>query len=115
MYDLSLDANVFTYTVMDEAMQELDILFNTENTELIGMPQYGTNFEQFLWQLTPSEEAVENYIYEKLQMTLYCWLMEVSVSVRCIEGEENNIYYVSITLTEPTDGGETRNKVYQFS
>ena len=30
-----------------EAIQEIDILFSTHNTELLGDVNYGTNFEQF--------------------------------------------------------------------
>ena len=50
MIDLALDSKIFIDTNIDAALQELDLLFNTENTELIGYPEYGTNFEQFCGQ-----------------------------------------------------------------
>ena len=50
MIDLALDGRVMIRNIMDEAVQELDILFNTDTTELLGYPTYGTNFEQFLWK-----------------------------------------------------------------
>ena len=43
MIDLSLDNKVLVTDVMDAAVQELDILFNTTPTELLGYTSYGTN------------------------------------------------------------------------
>ena len=50
MLDLSLDHNVLINTELEAAVQELNIIFNTETTVLIGCPTFGTNFEQFLSQ-----------------------------------------------------------------
>ena len=36
MIDLALDGRVMIHSELDEAIQELDLLFNTENTELLG-------------------------------------------------------------------------------
>ena len=46
MIDLAIDSKVFITNEFDAAMQELDIILNTTNTELIGYPSFGTNFEQ---------------------------------------------------------------------
>ena len=51
MIDLAIDSRIFLTEEIDLAVQELDVLFNTENTQLLGMPDFGSNFEQFLWQL----------------------------------------------------------------
>ena len=72
MIDLALTGDIIIDNELDEALQELDILFNTENTELIGYPEFGTNFEQFLWEVTPAVEDVKRYIYEVLAQTYYC-------------------------------------------
>ena len=66
MIDLALDSNVFIDSVFDAALQELDIILNTRYTELIGYPKFGTDFEQFLWQLTPSAQSLKRYILEKI-------------------------------------------------
>ena len=52
--DLSLDSRLFIRNELDAGVQELDLLLNTTNTELINYPQFGTDFDQFLWQLNPS-------------------------------------------------------------
>ena len=36
MLDLAIDNRVFIYDIIDAAIQEIDLLFNTTNTELIG-------------------------------------------------------------------------------
>ena len=64
MIDLSLDHRVILNSEFDAGLQELDLLFNTETTELINDPTFGTNFEQFLWQLTPATSALKKYIIE---------------------------------------------------
>ena len=63
MLDLAIDSRIFIYNEEDAALQELDILFNTENTELIGYPRYGTNFEQFLWNMNPRTIYILIYIF----------------------------------------------------
>ena len=40
MIDLALTGDIIIDNELDEALQELDILFNTENTELIGYPEF---------------------------------------------------------------------------
>ena len=52
MLDLALDDRIFLNDPIDCAVQELDLILNTNCTELIGYTDYGTNFEQFLWQMT---------------------------------------------------------------
>ena len=111
MIDLAIDSRVFITNVVDEALQELDMIFNTENTELIGYPTYGTFFEQFLWQLTPSPEEVRRYIYEHIQDTYFLSQMTVDVDVRVLRGEMRAIYHVSINVS---DGNFSGSREYQF-
>jgi len=111
MLDLAIDSRVFIYNEIDEGLQELDLLFNTENTELLGYPQYGTNFEQFLWQMYPSPEAVEKYIYDKIQDTYFLRKLTVNVDVKVLSGEYRSIYHVIISVS---DGIDTGSREYQF-
>ena len=43
--DLAIDGQVFITNTVDAALQEIDLIFNTTNTELIGHPAFGTNFD----------------------------------------------------------------------
>ena len=68
MIDIGLGNKVVIIDPLDAAVQELDILFNTTPTELIGNPNYGMNFFQFLWQTTPSTSTLEKYINDKISL-----------------------------------------------
>jgi hypothetical protein len=99
MLDLALDDSIFIESRVNAALQELDILFNTENTELIGYPTFGSNFEQFLWQLNPSPNALKSYMEEIIKNnTLFCNEFEIMIDVKIVEGEYRNIYNVIIIL-----------------
>ena len=116
MTDLALDDSIFIKSNINAALQELDILFNTENTELIGYPSYGVNFEQFLWQLNPSPKALKSYIEEHIQLyTFFCKDYDVVVNVNIIEGEYRNIYNVMIILrTDPKSQKADGFRIYQL-
>lgn len=112
MIDFALDSSIFINTTLDEALQELDILFNTENTELIGYPQYGMNFEQFLWDLTPSINEIKSYINEAIQQhTLFVRSMKYEITVNVVEGKFRMIYRVGISVNA---NGTTGTRYYEF-
>ena len=94
IYDLSLTNDVFLDDAVDLALQELDILFNTEPTEVLGDSNYGVFLEQFLWDLNPRSSELKEYITKKI---------------------EENTYYVKqfdyeVTVTE-NDGLETAENI----
>lgn len=111
MIDLAIDGRIFINNILDEALQELDILFNTVNTELIGYPTYGTNFEQFLWQLTPSPNELRKYINDKFAETFYLSQLKHDIDIQILDGEYRNIYYVKINVYYDT---EVKYREYQF-
>lgn len=112
MLDLSLDHKVFIKNELAAAVQELDILLNTENTELIGYPSFGTDFEQFLWQLTPSPNTVKSYIEEKILTTYFLRKLQTDISVDTLKGEYRMIYNINIIISD--DSGNTASRKYQF-
>lgn len=113
MIDLALDNSIFIYSELDAAIQELDILFNTEYTELIGYPYFGTSFEQFSWRLNPEPSQVESYIYDKImEDTLYLQKMNVNIDVTTELGVSRLIYNVKIHVSD--SNGNTAMKKYQF-
>lgn len=100
MIDISLEKDLFIQNDLDAAVQELDMLFNTENTELIGYTDYGTNWWTYLWTLTPLEEDLYAYIMEKIAGTYFCSQFVTDVEVRFLQGTENSIYHIKITLKD---------------
>lgn len=111
MIDLAIDGRIFINNILDEALQELDILFNTTNTELIGYPTYGTNFEQFLWQLTPSPNELRKYINTKFSETFYLSQLKNDIDIQILDGEYRNIYYIKINVYY---NNEVKYREYQF-
>lgn len=113
MLDLALDSRLFLYNKIDCAVQELDILLNTENTELIGYPTFGTEFETFLWTLTPTVNALEEYILDKINAhTIFCKSCDIKINIHYLQGEYRSIYYVQIFLSD--NDGNTAEKIYRF-
>lgn len=113
MIDLAVDSRVFIDTPLEEAVQELDMVFNTERTELIGYPDYGTNFEQFLWSLNPDPYALKQYIMEQIMVnTLFIKDMNVDVNVEIHEGDYRNIYLVQIAISD--NYGNAEQRMYEF-
>jgi hypothetical protein len=113
MIDISLDTNMFLTDPINAAVQELDMLFNTENTELIGYPTYGTNWWQYLWELTPLETDLKQYITEKIRETYYVKEFDPVVEVQHINGTENSIYYIKISLHDK-QGNEITIQQYEL-
>jgi len=113
MIDLALDGRVMLYSEFDEAIQELDILFNTDNTELLGYKEYGTAFEQFSWQLNPNEEAIKKYVEQKISSTVYLSRYKTEVNVTSDKGEYRLIYYVNISIYQ-NDGETPVIRKYEF-
>lgn len=111
MIDLAIDTRVFITTKLDEAVQELDMIFNTSNGELIGYPQYGTDFEQFLWQMNDSSSKIQTYIYDKIKDTLFLRDMITNINVETLEGEMRRIYVLHINVS---DGTQSQNRTYQL-
>ena len=112
MLDLSLDHNILINSELEAAVQELNILFSTETTELINHPTFGTNFEQFLWQMTPAPDALKQYINEKISNTLFLSQLCDNIQVNVIKGELRMIYNVEVHLKDKQ--GNTTTKKFQF-
>ena len=112
MIDLSLDSNVFIYNEFDEALQELDLMLNTTYTELLGYPQFGTDFEQFSWQMNPEINAIKEYIKENINKTLFLRNFRTEINVNVMKGEYRLIYNVEINVYDTNNNVATRK--YQF-
>ena len=112
MLDLALDNKIFVENTLDAAIQELDLLFNTECTELIGNTQYGVSLDQFLWTLTPTTESLKQYISEKLSTLFYLKYFNYNFDVEFLEGEYRSIYRLKIDIY--IDQDHKVQKEYEF-
>lgn len=118
MLDLAIDNRLFVTSTMQEAIQELDLLFSTEPGEMIGDVNYGANWEQFLHTLTPMESELKRYINILLADTYYCIRMQHNIEVKYIPGEVTCSYLIFITLTDPSQPQNSpefrQNKIYEI-
>lgn len=96
------------------AFQEIDILFGTECTEVLGDPDYGVNFEQFLWKMSPEPTKVREYILERINKhTNFARKMIKDVQVKVEQGTVRDIYMVDIEFNNSqNDGKSKKNKTY---
>lgn len=115
MIDLAIDSRIYLQDLLDLSLQELDILFNTTNTELIGYTDFGTNFEQFLWTLSPSIEEIKKYIVEKVQVhTLYLKNMDMNIDISIDTSDEvSKVYVINIEIKDPTNNN-TIKRIYKL-
>lgn len=99
IFDVGLTENVLINNKLDAAIQELDILFNTENTQLLGVPEYGVNFMQFLWSLTPAVDSIERYIKNKITTcTFYLAKMSYDINAEFVYTGEEAAYIIHFKL-----------------
>lgn len=112
MIDLALDGRVIIRNILDEAVQELDILFNTDTTELLGYPTYGTNFEQFLWRISPEEDRLKQYIRDQIANTIYLSQLKTDIDVTTDFGQYRLIYNIKIRVYDNNNNELIRN--YEF-
>jgi hypothetical protein len=112
MIDLAIDDRVIINDKLDAALQELDLLFNTENTELIGMTNFGVSLDQFLWTLTPTTESFREYINDKLSTLFYLKYFNYNIDVQFLEGEFRSIYHLKIIIY--LEDNKTIQKEYEF-
>lgn len=113
MIDLSLDTDTVAKTTdLDNVIQQIEMLFDTSPFEVIGEPNYGSDFEKFLWNLNSSNYDIENYISSKIQNEVELLGFSVEVSVGIMEGTENDIILADITISRD---GNSYAKTYRIS
>ena len=103
MLDLAIDNRIFIDNELDAALQELDMIFNTENTELIGVPTYGTNWHQFLWQLQASPNSLKTYISEKIADSYFLSQLNTDIQVEVLDENAEGMYRVIIVVSNDKD------------
>ena len=99
MIDLSLDTNnVVKTSDIDNVLQQIELLFDTSPYEVIGEPNYGSDFEKFLWNLNASNYDIEQYIRTKILTNVEMFGYSLDVEVSILNGTENDIILADITV-----------------
>lgn len=113
MIDLSLDTDTVVKTTdLENVIQQIEMLFDTSPFEVIGEPNFGSDFEKFLWNLNSSNYDIENYILSRIQNEVELLGFSVEVTVGIMEGTENDIILADITISRD---GNSYAKTYRIS
>lgn len=93
------DNHVFLVEECDLLVQQIDMLFDTTPNEVLG-EEYGTNFYDFLWDLSATANDVTEYtksvIYKNVN--LMDWSLEVETNL--LQGTQNDIILITIHLSK---------------
>lgn len=89
-------------------LQQIDILFNTDLDDVLGDPNFGTNYDKYLYTLGVSNESLEYKISNDLLKLNLCGFTP-TVTVKIVEGTERDIAIIDITLSK---NYEDFNKTY---
>lgn len=98
----------------DEAalvLQQIDILFDTKPREVLGDTEYGSNYDEYLYQLKISNSALQDKVYSDL-ISLNLLDFEPSVEVYLLQGTEKDIALIDIQLTRDL---ETYKRTYKIT
>lgn len=112
MVDFSLDTNSVTKeSDLENVMQQIEMLFDTSPFEVIGEPEYGSDFEKFLWDLNASNYDIEQYIDSRIRSEVDLLGFNVQTEVAIMNGTENDIILAGITIYRD---GNSYSKTYKI-
>lgn len=116
MIDLNLnDESTILIDNIDIYLQEIDILFNTNYTDVLGSPTIGSNFENYLFDLTVSASEIEDAVVSVLSDCISYDKFDTSVAVDIIKGTEGDIIFLSIDINDNTpEKNFIINKTYKI-
>ncbi len=98
MIDFDLKNNPILNDDISLVLQQIDILFDTKPTEVLGYEKFGTNYDRFLFDLNISNEAIKYTVLSDLdKLDLLGFIPEVEVHL--LQGTEHDIALVEIDLT----------------
>ena len=103
------DRKVFVSDEVESLLQQIDMLFDTNPTEVFG-EDYGSSFYDFLWDLNASASDISEYkkkiIYKYVKLN--GWALDVITDI--IQGTQNDIILIRIQLSKYD---ETYEKIYR--
>ena len=113
MIDLNIEKqdNPVIQKDRDLVVQQIDLLFDTNTEEVFGEPGFGTNFEEFLWDLNVSNSYIRNYVYRAIMDNVNLLGYTVDVSVKIMQGTLNDIILIQVSLRRDGDYFEKTYKM----
>lgn len=97
---------------VDLVIQEIDMLFDTDEGEVLGDTGYGSDFEKFIWELKVSAEYINGYVTSRISSSIDLHGFALSVDTSIYEGTQNDIILIRINLSKD---GSVWEKIYNIS
>lgn len=98
-------------TDVDCVLQQIDMLFNTQPNDVLGDDYYGSDYEQFLYDLMKTNTNVENYCSNTIRSNVDLLGFSIDVTCRMLMGTMNDIILLTVRLEK---GGEIYEKTYRI-
>lgn len=112
MVDFSLTTQAPTITRdVDNVLQQIDMLFDTLKGEVIGEPYYGSDFTQYIWDLKMSNSEIASYVSSIISSNVKLLDFEYNVNVELLEGTQNDIILITISLRRDYEFEEKTYKI----
>ena len=108
---LTTDAPILEHDV-DMVLQRIDMLFDTDYHEVLGDNIYGSDYRKYLYNLTASNAAIEDYTLRNIIDNVDLMGFSVDVSVNILLGSQNDIILITINLSKE---GDMYEKTYNIS
>lgn len=95
---------------VDLLLQQVDILFDTTPTEVLGIEEFGTKYDSYLYDVRLSASNLESIVRNDLsKLNTMGWRYDVKVYL--LQGTEQDIAIINIIFTK---GRETFQKTYKI-
>jgi len=95
---------------VDLILQQIDMLFSTTPTDVIGEPKYGSEYETFIWDLSYPTSVIKEYAENQLAQNVEFFGNSYSVNVSILKGEFNDIILLEVNVYV---NGQQYQKIYK--
>lgn len=113
MVDFCLNKNSISdiKSEIDLILQQVDILFDTTPTEVLGSLAFGTEYDKYLYSMKLSADNLKRVVEQDLsQLTLFDWKYDVKTYL--LQGTEQDIAVIDINFY---NGAQVVNKTYKIT
>jgi hypothetical protein len=93
-------------------LQQIDILFDTVPTEVLGFDDYGSEYDRYLYNLQISSDSLKDKVYSDIN-SLQLFGFTPTVEVYLMQGTEQDIAVVQIVLNRYDESYEKIYKITQ--
>lgn len=116
--DINLDDSngVIITDRIEFLLQEINILFDTSKGEVLGDEEFGTDFEQFIWDLSASNQDISSYVVSSIyNHTTTGSNFNITADTSISYGTESDIIIVKISIQDPMSTSSPINAIYRIS